>query len=209
MAFPTAWQETALIQITQFDASTPVTWPVAAMIETLEIDEGEAPGESVATIAGGRVWKDGPRGDGTITIEFYGIELDAAASADSKGLFQQFSGGAIDTTAEPLETDTSWPSGTSRYKPRYRFTVLWTNDAAATTADAATAASTDSLRFTALSCRMITHTASFTDGILKFSGTFKFPAMSKDGLVRQCKWDSADQAALVANVTYDDEDAYV
>ena len=195
MAFPDGWEETALISISRI-AGSDVEF--AAITETIDIDEGEAPGESIATISGGRIWKDGARQDGTITLEIYPIELSEATGV---GLFQQFTGGTIDSS-EPLETDTDWPDGVSRVKDKFRVAILWTNDPAATEGRGSTAASTDALRFYATDCRLITHTASFTDGILKITATFKFPAFSKNGNTAIGVWQSGNQTALVTLGSY-------
>ncbi len=211
MAFGQGWQEVALVEVQRFASSTPPKWQFAAITETIDISEPDYPGESIPTTAGGRVWKQSPQEDGEITLELYPIELDAADDANNKGLFQQMAGGTYDAS-EPLITDTTWPAGVGRTRDRFRIVVLWTNDVTPpTTASGVTAASTDSLRFVALSCRMISHKADYTDGILKITATFKFPAMNKEGTVRQYQWQSADQTALTATqlaVDYDDEDSY-
>ena len=195
MSFPDAWHEVALVSISRISGSDR---EFAAITETIDIDEGEAPGEGIPTIAGGRVWKDGPRADGTITLEIYPIALSEATGV---GLFQQFIGGTIDSS-EPMETDTTWPDGVSRVKDKFRVAILWTNDAAATEGRASTAASTDALRFYATECRLITHTSSFTDGILKITATFKFPAFDKAGTTKIGVWQSGDNTALATLGSY-------
>lgn len=199
-----AWQETALISISRFPGTTEVHIPT--MTDSFSMDEGEYGGEGIPTLAGGRVWKQTPHADGTITIEFYPIELDTTTS--NVGLFEQWIGGTY-TSSEPRTTDTSWAAGTDRSRDKFRICILWSNDTTPpTSASGATAASTDSLRFTALSCRMISHNADFSDGVLKVTVTFKYPQFNKAGTVRLSRWESGDATALVTQGTYDDADAY-
>lgn len=205
MAFPDAWEEVALVSVTKFAAS-PVAVQCAAITETIDISEPDYPGESIPNLAGGRVWKQSPQEDGELTLEIYPLEL--ATGTNNVGLFQQFVGGTYDAS-EPLITDTSWAAGINRERDRFRVTVLWTNDTTPpTTAEAATAASTDSLRFSAMSCRIISHKTSFTDGVVKTTVTFKFPAMNKAGDTMMFRWESGDQTALGAIAAYDDEDSW-
>jgi hypothetical protein len=200
MAFPDAWQETALISIQKLSGSE---IQFAAITSSIDISEGDYPGESIASIAGGRIWKQSAKEDGEITLEMYPIELDTTSGV---GLFQQFTGGTFDTS-EPLATDVAFTS-TDRLRDQFRVIILWTNDPAATTANATTASATDSLRFAAMGCRLTSHKASFTDGELKVTVTFKYPAYSKDGTVKMDRWDSGDQTAVVALADYDDADSW-
>ena len=195
MAFPTAWTETALVSISKL-SGTDIEF--AAITSTVEINEGDYPGESVATIAGGRVWKQSPQEDGEITMDIYPIELDSTTGV---GLFQQFAGGTYDTS-EPLASDSSWLAGVSRIRDSFRVAVLWTNDTAATTGFGATAASTDGLRFYATDCRITSHKASFSDNLLKATVTFKFPAFNKAGTTKIGVWQSGDNTALVTLGSY-------
>lgn len=185
--FPETWTEVCLVTI-QLKGGTARQF--AAITETVDIGEPDYPGEAIPTLAGGRIWKQSPQEDGEITFELYPIELDTAAN--DKGLFQQFAGGTWDT-AEPLATDIAWPVGINRDRDRFIVAIMWTDDTAQTSAMAVTSA-TDStaLRFYAKECRMTSHKASFTDGILKITATFKFPAMNKAGTVRSYAWESTD-----------------
>ena len=199
MAFPDAWEETAFVEIQKLSGSA---IQFAAITDTIDINEGDVPGESQPTLAGGRIWKQSPQEDGEITLELYPVEMDTTSGV---GLFQQFTGGTWDTN-EPLAADTDWPASADRSRDQFRVVVLWTNDATATTASGTTAGSTDSLRFAAMGCRITSHKASFTDGILKTTVTFKWPAFNKAGTVKMSRWESADQTAFAAISTYDDAD---
>ncbi len=211
MTFPAGWEEFAFIEVQKFDASTPLKWQFAAITDSIDISEGDVPGEGIPNIAGGRIWKQGPQEDGEITIEMYPIRAEAADDDANYGLFQQWVGGTIDTN--PVATDTSWAASVSRERDRFAVSILWTNDAStAATASGATAASTDSLRFAALGCRMISHKTVFnpTDP-LKTTVTFKYPAFNKEGTIKMSRWESASSNALAALFTsgdYNDEDSW-
>ena len=201
MSFPDAWEETALVAITKLAGSD---IEFAAITETIDISEPDYPIESIANLAGGRIVKQSPMEDGEITLEIYPVELDSTSGI---GLFQQYIGGTYDTS-EPLATDSSWPASVDRTRDSFRVTVLWTNSPAVVAANAATAAATDSLRFSCMGARLTSHKTSFTDGIVKTTVTFKFPAFNKAGTVMMFRWESADQTALDAIATYDDQDSW-
>ena len=195
IVFPNIWDELALVSISPVSGSD---IEFAAITETIEINEGDYPWESIPTLAGGRIGKQSPQEDGEITLEIYPIELDAASGV---GLFQQWSGGDQDAS-EPLATDLTWAAGINRNRTRFRVAVLWTNDTAAATGFGATAASTDALRFFATDCRIISHKTSFTDGVVKTTVTFKYPAMNKAGTAKIGAWQSGDNTALVTLGSY-------
>jgi hypothetical protein len=176
MAFPDAWEEVALVAISKQGGSD---IEFAAITETIDISEGDYPGESIPNTAGGRIWKQSPQEDGEITLELYPISLDTTSG---DGLFQHFAGGTWDTS-QPLEIDSTWTAGVSRVRDKFRIAIMWTDDTAVTSAvDATSTAGSTALRFYATDCRLVSHKASFTDGILKITATFKYPAMSKDAM---------------------------
>ncbi len=216
MAFttqPDAWQDVALVTICKLNqAGTSVNIEANAMTETIDIGEPDYPGEGIPNLAGGRVWKQSPQEDGEITLELYPIQL--ATTSNNLGLFEQFAGGTY-TSAEPRKTDTSWTAGVDRTRDRFAIAIMWTNDNVGgtepTTATATTDTASDAARFVALSCRMVSHKASFTDGVLKVTATFKFPAMNPAGTIRCYRWESVDQdpiGILFTDGDYDDEFSY-
>lgn len=198
--FPDAWEETCLVSVQKLSGSA---IEFMSVTESIDINEGDVPGEGVPNVAGGRLWKQSPQEDGEITLDLYPVELDTTSAAG--GFFQPYTGGTWDTS-EPLATDTSWVAGVDRSRDQFRVIILWTNDAATTTANGTTTTATDSLRFASMGCRITSHKASFTDGILKVTATFKWPAFNKDGTVKMSRWDSGDQTSVAALSTYDDSD---
>ena len=80
MALPEAWTEFALITI-EDAGGTPTEW--MAPTETIDINEGDYPWESIPNLAGGRISKQSPQEDGEITIEMYSVQI---AYEDDGGL---------------------------------------------------------------------------------------------------------------------------
>jgi len=195
MAFPDAWEEVALVSISKISGSD---IEFAAITETIDVSEGDYPGESIPNMAGGRLWKQSPKEDGEITLEIYPIELDTTSGV---GLAQQWIGGTADTS-EPLISDTTWAAGVERTRDKFRVAILWTNDTTATTGFGATASSTDAQRFYATDCRITSHKAAYTDGILKVTVTFKFPAYNKAGSTSIGVWESGDNTAMASLGSY-------
>lgn len=197
MALPQTWDEVALVSIYRKGDSTTGEIEFAALTETIEISEGDYPGESIPNMAGGRIWHQSPQEDGEITLELYPIDMNVATPG---GLFQQWHGvsgappAAYDVSADKeFESDSSWIAGQSRVRDSFRVSILWTDDpASVTNAAAATAAAANALRFYATDCRIISHKADYTDKILKISVTFKFPSWNKAGTARIGLWQSAD-----------------
>jgi hypothetical protein len=194
MAMPESWNEVAKVAITKAGGSN---YQYDAITETIDISEPDYPFETVASIAGGRIGKQSPQEDGEITLELYPTSLSIA---DNGGLFQLFTGST--DASQPLTTVVAFSAGVSRARDRFRVAILWTNDTTCTDAAGATAGATDSLRFYANECRMISHKAEYTDGILKVTATFKFPAMNQAGTARNYAWESGAQTALVTLGAY-------
>ena len=209
--FPQAWEEVALITISKFVAGGDVTIQASAMTETIDLPQGDYPGESIMSVAGGRIWKQSAEEDGEFTLEIYPTDASSGDGENNLGLFQQFIGGTQDTT-EPIASDTTWVAGVQRTRDRFRVAVMWTDDPNVSSAESATTG-TDAvaLRFAAMGCRIISHKAAYTDGILKVTVTFKYPAMNKAGNIKMHQWQSTndgDTTPLPALPDYDDEDSW-
>lgn len=190
--FPQAWEEVALVSIMKKGGTK---YEFNAITETIDISEPDCPGESINNLAGGRIWKQSPQEDGEITLEIYPVQLDAAA--DNTGLFQHYVGGTWDV-AEPLATDIAYDAGVldaDRLRDRFLVALMWTNDPTQDSAidiDATGTSAKVALRFWAKEARITSHKSSFTDGILKTTVTFKFPAMNKAGTVKSFAWESSN-----------------
>ncbi len=203
---PESWNNFFLLSLQRRGASAQTEVQFAAIVDptTLTIS-GERPAESVVNAAGGRIWKEDPDGDVEISFDVIPVELSAATGI---GLFQEYMeiSGVTDPNAylasEPLATDTSWPASVIRRRDRFRLAILWTNDAAASTAAGSTAASTGSLRFFATNCIFVNFEPNMRDGQLKATATFKCKPFIKAGTAKNFGWQSGDATALVALTAY-------
>ncbi|MAG76426.1 MAG: hypothetical protein CL811_06650 [Colwelliaceae bacterium] len=201
--FPDSWTETALVSIMKKGGTK---YEFAAITETIDISEPDYPGESLMMVGGARLFKQSPQEDGEITLELYPLELDTTAG---QGLFQEFTGGTWDV-AQPLITDTSWAEGIQRPRDRFLVAIMWTDDTTQDSAidiDATGTANTVATRFYAKECRLISHKADFTDGILKVTATFKFPALDSAGTTKSHAWESSNDmlvsgSADLVDLTY-------
>lgn len=201
--YPQAWEEVAKVVILKLGGTV---YGYGAITETIDISEPDYPGEGIPTTSGGRVWKQSPQEDGEITLEIYPTEVNPVNSA---GLFNQFTGGTF-SSSEPQATDTSWVAGVDRTRDRYLVAIMWTDDATIDTPaevlDPSGASGTNkvALRFYAKECRIVSHKSAFTDGILKTTVTFKFPAMNQSGTTKTHGWDSANDVGTtqLAALTY-------
>ncbi len=195
--FPDSWEETCIVTIQRKGGTA---YQYAAITETVDISEGDYPGETMPTVSGGRIWKRSSAEDGEITLEIYPIELGTAQN--DTGLFQEFQGGDPDSatniydTSEPLSTDGggyAYNAGVMIPRDRFIVAIMWTTDTAQTSAMSATSATDKTaLRFYAKECRITSHKTSYTDGIVKTTVTFKYPAFNKAGTTKSDVWESTD-----------------
>jgi len=186
-----AWSETAFVTIAKYVAAASTDVQFASLTETIDIDLGDKDIEQVPTLIGGRVVKKTPQDMTTITFEGYPLDID---SAGGTGVSQMFHGGTWDT-AEPLTLVAS------TLRDIFRVSILWTDDPACTSGAGATAVLTNAYRIIFAHAYMTSMKPSFTDGVLKFTFTFKCPAFNKYG-VALIKEDSGDATALTTLNTY-------
>ena len=203
MAFPETWGPYFLFSIQRRGSSAQTEVQFASMIDptSLEINPGTRPVNLATNAAGGGIYSQEPEEMGELSFDIIsGVELDSTSAA---GLFQQFIGvsgnsdpNAYDT-AEPLATDTSWLAGQSRNMDRFKLSVLWTNDVAASTAAGATASSTDGKRFISLNCLFKEMKMGHSDNMPKYTAVFVFKPYDKAGTRKNYGWESGDQTAMI------------
>lgn len=186
-----AWSETCLISITP-KSGTEVQ--LAAITETVDIDLGDKDIEQVPTLIGGRVIKKVPQDMTTLTFEGYPIGI---STADNKGVSQFFhmTNAATYDTTEPLAVSASLG------RDLWRVTILW-SEVAPTTASGATTAAKAAYRFSVANCYMTSMKPSFTDGILKFTFSFKGAPFNKQGTAQIREESTETTTALSALSTY-------
>ena len=166
---PTTWSELANVGITILDGSEV---QFATITETVDIDIGDKDFDAIATLKGGRLVKFNPQDVTTITLEAYPLEAGTAAGSDGEGFFNLMN--SIDAT-QPQDIDVD------HQRDKYQVVVLWTEDTTVTTASSAITNGQEGLRVVAKNGYFTGVKPAFTDGVLKFTVTFKCPPFTKAG----------------------------
>jgi len=162
------WSETAKLAIA---AQAGADVQFITITETVDIDIGDKDFDVIATLAGGRLVKFTPQEPTTITLEAYPVEAGTDTGAAGKGFFD------LVNTA-----DTSQPVTVSvdRTRTPYRMAIMWTD--ASVDAEAQVITPTNSaLRVVAAEGYFLSAKPSFTDGVLKFTVSYKTPPFDKSG----------------------------
>jgi len=171
MTQPDTWSETAKVAIA---AQSGADVHFDSITETVDIDIGEKGFDVINTLAGGRLVKFTPQEPTTITLEAYPLEAGTDSGATGEGFFDLMN-----------SADTSQPVTISsdRERDKYRMSIMWTTDTASTTyAESQIVSPTNScLRAVAADGYFTSVKPSFTDGVLKFTVTYKIPAFDKSG----------------------------
>lgn len=164
-----AWMEEALVAIAVQGGSDV---QFGALTETIDMDLGEKDIEQIPLVNGGRVTRWIPESLSTVTFEAYPLEAGTDAGTTGLGFFDLLH--TQDTTV-PIRVVND------RNRSKYRVLILWTNDSTATTAQSATAQNASGLRVGLSDGHFTAVKPSFTDGILKFTITYKCAAFDKSG----------------------------
>ncbi len=169
---PDTWSETALVSISA-QAGADVTFQ--AITETVDIDIGDKDFDVIATMAGGRLVKFTPQAETSITLECY--PLDAATTGfttatTGTGFFDLMN--TYDAGEPQVITNT-------RDRNKHRIAIMWTNGAATNATAQVVTPTAQALRVVAADGYFTSVKPSFTDGLLKFSVSYKVPAFDKSG----------------------------
>ncbi len=164
-----AWMETCLIAIS-IAAGTDIQF--ASVTETVDFDIGEKDIEGMPLVNGGRMTKWTPEGDSSITFEAYPLQAGTDTGAVGLGFYDLMH--SVDASVPIRVTN-------DRDRDKYRVLVLWTNDPTPTTAQSITANTFSALRIGMADGHFTSVKPSFTDGVLKFTVTFKCAAFDKSG----------------------------
>lgn len=165
-----AWMEVCLVGISILDGSDV---QFAGLTETLDFDIGEKDIEGIPLVNGGRVTKFNPEGDTTLTIEAYPLEAGTDTGTTGKGFFDLMHS---QDAAVPIRIVND------HERDKYRVLVLWTNDSTATTAQSTTAENASALRIGLADGHFTSVKPAFTDGVLKYTITYKCAAFDKSAV---------------------------
>jgi len=166
---PDTWSELGLVGITLLGGSEV---QFATITETVDIDIGDKDFDAIATLAGGRLVKFNPQDVTTITLEAYPLEAGTAAGSTGEGFFHLMN-----------TIDASQPQSIAvdHQRDKYQVVVLWTEDTTVTTASSAVTNSNEAMRIVVKNGYFTGVKPAFTDGVLKFTVTFKCPPFNKAG----------------------------
>ena len=189
-----AWMEACLVGISIIGGSD---IQFAAETETIDFDIGEKDIEGIPLVNGGRVTKWTPEGDSSITFEAYPLQAGTDTGTTGLGFYDLMH--SVDASV-PIRIVND------RNRDKYRVLVLWTNDPTPTTAQASTANTFSAFRIGMADGHFTSVKPSFTDGILKWTVTFKVAAFDKSSagnlMMESCAGGSApDILPAIASYT--------
>jgi len=140
-----------------------------AIIETIDVPDGEKGFETFKTIAGGRLKKFNPQEDIEITLEGYAIEV-GSTSTTGNGFYDLMH---TQDTSQPLSISTD------HTHDEYQLVILATDNTSQADATSATSSGDNAMRWVFKNGHFTKVNASFTDGVWKFSITYKVPPFDK------------------------------
>lgn len=170
MAAPDTWSETALVAITKEGSASDVEF--YTITETVDVSFGEKEFDLIANLAGGRMVKFTPEGPTEITLDAYPVEAGTDTGTTGKGFFDLFH--TADAT-QPVDISVD------RTRTKYRMVVLWTDDTTVTNATASINLNQTGMRVVAKNGYFTKPKLGFTDGVQKWTATFKCPPFDKSG----------------------------
>lgn len=167
------WSETALVAISA-QAGTNVQF--ASITETIDIDIGDKDFDVIATLSGGRLVKFTPQEPTTITLEAYPI------NAATEGFTTATTGAGFFDLMNTYDAAQPLVIAADRNRNKHRIAIMWTDKTTETDATAQIIAPTNTaLRVVAADGYFTSVKPSFTDGVLKFTITYKTPPFDSSG----------------------------
>jgi len=167
-----AWSETALVAVSS-QAGTDVQF--ASITETVDIDIGDKDFDVIATLSGGRLVKFTPQEPTTITLEAYPVQ------AATVGFTTATTGAGFFDLMNTYDASQPLTISVDRNRNKMRLAIMWV-DSAGTDACAQVVSPTNSaLRIVASDGYFTSVKPNFTDGVLKFTVTYKVPPFDSSG----------------------------
>jgi len=143
-----------------------------AITETVDIDIGDKDFDAIATMGGARVVKFTPEEPITITLEAYPTEAGTATGTSGKGFFDLMN---TADASQPIQISAD------RSRNPYRLVILWTDDSNNPTPSGSILKGKSALRIVAAGGKFSGVKPSFTDGVLKFTVTYKVKPFDSSG----------------------------
>jgi len=184
------WSETAKVAIA---AASAADQNFQTITETVDIDIGDKDFDVIATLAGGRLVKFTPQEPTTITLEAYPVEAGTTSGATGEGFFDLMN--TVDASQPQIIVS-------DRVRNKYRISILWTDSTSVTYSHQEVGMPYTALRVAAADGFFTSVKPSFTDGVLKFTVTYKVPPFDKDGTANVCIMSTDGTATLTAMVSY-------
>ena len=190
MTQPDTWSETALVAIAAASGSDN---SYQAITETIDIDIGDKDFDVISTLSGGRLVKFTPQEPITITLEAYPVETGTPSGTTGLGFFDLMNtADASEPQIIPLD----------RTRTKYRLAILWTDSTSVTYATEQVGMPSSALRVAAADGYFTSVKPSYTDGLLKFTVTFKVPPFDSTGTANVSIMSTDGTATLTAMVSY-------
>jgi hypothetical protein len=201
MASPDTWSEVGLVTISA-QAGTDVAFQ--CLTETVDIDIGDKDFDVISTLCGARLVKFTPQDVTTITLEAYPVEAGTAGfttATTGTGFFDLVS---TVGTAQPLVYTVD------KTRTKYRIAIMWTDATSVTAAGQVVAPANFALRVVAADGYFTSVKPSFTDGVLKFTVTYKVAPFDKSASanVKVESVGGASTATLTALASYTSTDKW-
>jgi len=168
-----AWSETALVGISAV-SGTDVKFQ--AITETIDIDIGNKDFDVIATLSGGRLVKFTPQEPTTITLEAY------PTNAATEGFTTATTGAGFFDLMNTYDAAQPIVIEVDRNRNKHRIAIMWIDSTSETDATTQVIAPTNScLRVVAADGYFTSVKPSYTDGVLKFTVTYKVPPFDSSG----------------------------
>lgn len=188
MAQPDSWSETAWISITKKNNTNDMEF--YAITETIDIDIGDKDFDVISTLSGGRLVKFTPQEPTTVTLEAYPVEAGTTTGTTGKGFYDLM---------HSQDTSQALQISSDRVRTEYQVVILWSDDTTITSAKNAIGLNQYGLRVVLSNGYFTSVKPSFTDGVLKFTVTFKCPPFNSAG-TSNVSMDSADGTSTLTTV---------
>ncbi len=143
-----------------------------SITETVDIDIGDKDFDVIATLSGARVVKFSPQEPITITLEAYGIGAGTDTGTTGKGFFDLMN---------TVDTSQGVQVSADRIRNPYRLVILWTDDPNNDGPSNSILGEKNAMRIIAADGKFTSVKESFTDGVVKFTITYKVQPFDDSG----------------------------